>query len=329
MAHHYSYGTATNSADLLSKLNTFVVTTCGWTLHDDQSAGSPAYYVWSSVGESGTEAIYIRCTYGTTDGLVLTAYRYWNNATQTGYQASPAYAVTSYAIWSDHDASFNYFFFGDLDKIAVVTKTAGSVYYFGSFGILKSLWSRNVAVTANSESAGSDVVIEVDATTPFTVNNYYGIVNGNDVTGDYERILVTAIDPGVSITATLAGNHPAGALIGEDPAPNYINKYSSLSTTYLIDALGTAARSHTIVASGSSGGWVTQTDPDARQGFTWLWPVFAYASANQEARGSYKDIYQTGGGNLSSEDTVTVGSTVYKCFNASTYGWLAIKEQTT
>lgn len=265
MAYNYSYGTATNSANLLSLLNTFVVTTCGWTLHDDQSAASPAYYVWKSTGESGTEAIFIKCTYGTTDGLVLTAYRYWNNATQIGYQASPAYTVTTYGIWSDHDASFNYFLFGDLDRIAVVTKTAGSIYYFGSFGILTSVWSRSIATTANSEIAGTGVVIEVDVTTPFTINKYYGIVNGNNITGDYERILVTAINPGVSITATLAGAHPAGAIIGEDPQPNYINRYGSASQIYLIGPTGTAAQAHSFFTAASFTP-VVYTDPDARQG---------------------------------------------------------------
>jgi hypothetical protein len=327
MAYNYSYGTATNSANLLSLLNTFVVTTCGWTLHDNQSGGSPAYYVWTSAGESGKEAIYIRCTYGTTDGLVLTAYRYWDNAAHVGYQASPAYAVTTYGIWSDHDASFNYFLFGDLDRIAVVTKTVGSVYYFASFGIVTSVWSRNIAVSANSETAGSSVVIEVDITTPFTVNQYYGIVNGNNATGDYERIQVTAINPGVSITATIAGNHPAGAIIGEDPQPNYINRYSSTTSVYLIGPTGTAAQTHSLFVSGSFTP-VIVTDPDARQNYTWLFPLMAYQSVAQEYRGNLKEIYATGGSNLSSEDTVTVGSDVYKCFNSSSYGWIAIKEQT-
>lgn len=327
MAYQYSYGTATNSANLLSLLNTFVVTTCGWTLRDDQSAGSPAYYVWSSVGESGDEAIYIRCTYGTTDGLVLTAYRYWDNAAHVGYQASPIYAVTTYGIWSDHDASFNYFLSGDLDRISVVTKTVGSVYYFSSFGIISSAWSRDVAVTANSENAGAGVVIEVDATTPFTVNNYYGIVNGNNAVGDYERILITAINPGVSITATLAGNHPAGALIGEDPQPNYVGRYGATgNAAIMIGPTGTAAQTNALFIATS---WtpVLYTDPDARQGLTWLFPAMLSQATAQEYRGDLKEIYVTGGSNLSSEDTITVGAVVYKCFNLSGYSWLAIKEQ--
>ena len=38
MAYHSTSGTATNTADLLLKLKDFLVTTCGWTLHDDGSA---------------------------------------------------------------------------------------------------------------------------------------------------------------------------------------------------------------------------------------------------------------------------------------------------
>jgi len=72
MAYHSTSGTATNTADLLTKLKDFLVTTCGWTLHDDGSATAEPYYVLKSVGESGNEDIYIQFINDTASTMRMT-----------------------------------------------------------------------------------------------------------------------------------------------------------------------------------------------------------------------------------------------------------------
>jgi hypothetical protein len=324
--------TATNTADFFTKLSTFVVTTCGWTLLEDGSAAGTPYMVWSSVGETGNEKIYIKLTNGAlTNSLSLNTYRYWAaGAPGTGQNPSPASDNTASIMTSD-SASFLYWLYGDLDRIAIVTKI-GATYYMSSFGILTSAWSRSFATTANSETAGSGVVIEVDSTAMFTVNKYYLIGNTNDATGIFERVQVTAIDPGVSITATIANNHPAGAIIGEDPRPNYVQRYGAIAGISMIGPTGVVASPGSLMAY-SDWAPATYSAPDNRQGLYWLYPYLVYLSATDayEYRGSLKEIYALAAGALSSEDTVTVGSTIYKFFGSAstlnTYGRVAIKQE--
>jgi hypothetical protein len=332
MAHAYSQGSATNTADFFTKLNTFVVTTCGWTLLDNQSGlGTDPYYIWSSVGESGEEKIFIRCTNGTAqaDYLSLHTYRYWNEGTQTGVDPAPAFAYTTNSFPVDDDLVFTYFLYGDLDAVQIVVKI-GNTYYFASFGLLTSTYSRTMATTSNAETAGSNVVIEVDATTAFTAGQYYGIINSNSgATGQsYERILVSAIDPGVSITATLANNHAAGAVVGVDPRPNYVAT-KAIGTCSMLGTSG-AALTYTGFATATI---IGSSDPDARQGLYWLYPIWLYqgTEATQEVRGTLKNVYVSGVGlaatPLASEDTITVGATIYKYFITSSWGSLAIKQE--
>ncbi len=90
MAYHSTSGTATNTADLLVKLKDFLVTTCGWTLHDDGSAQAEPYYVLKSVGESGNEDIYIQIINDTanSDCISVKGYLYWNAATHVGVKVA-------------------------------------------------------------------------------------------------------------------------------------------------------------------------------------------------------------------------------------------------
>jgi hypothetical protein len=322
--------TATNTADFFTKLSTFVVTTCGWTLTEDGSAAATPYMVWSSVGETGNEKTFIKLTNGAlTNSLSLNTYRYWAaGAPGTGYDPSPASDNTT-SIFTADSSSFLYWLYGDLDRIAIVIQV-GATYYFSSFGIIVSAWSRAFATTANSESAGSNVVVEVSSTTPFTVNQYYGLVNSNNATGAYERVQVTAINPGVSVTlAVMANNHPAGAVLGEDPRPNYVQKYSAAAGVSICGPTGTLTTLYT-AGLASSFDPATYSDPDARQSFYWLYPVFVYQTTDQEFRGTLKEIYIVDAGALSSQDTITVGAVVYKFFGSastlSVYGKLAIKQ---
>jgi hypothetical protein len=266
----------------------------------------------------------------TVNALGLFTYRHWDATAHTGSNPSPAYANTTASIWSHESSSFNYYLYGDLDAIYIITQD-GSTYNFSAFGILTSAWVASFATTANAESAGADVVIEVDDTSMFTEGQYYSILNSNNASGQCEKILISDIDPGVSITATLANDHPAGAVIGEDPRPNYVCSYSgTVNMAGLTAAVGTVGNvvlttPYSLVSIPTIS---TATDPEARQGYTWLFPLFVYntTTAIQEFRGTLKEVYWTGGSNVVSTDTITVGSTVYKFFAAATPTDIAIKQ---
>jgi len=316
MAGNYNHtsGTATNTSDLIAKLDTFVVAR-GWS----QLYHSGTTYIWTSNGELSNEKIFIEMS---VSGSSLNS-RIARYATEGGSVSSTVPTNASGFITSS-TSSHLYWFFGDKDRIAVVTKIA-TTYYFGSFGVLDSVWSREFAVSSNAESAGSNVVIEVDTTDPFTVGEYYQIVNDNDSNGNYEPVLVTEIVAGVSITvASLAANHPAGALIGEDPRPNYATRGSPYTTAHMHTIAGAAADASAEGFSVLSG----YMAPENRKGLYLLFPRLVYVNISEayDLRGKFKEIYRCGATNIASEDTITTVDTVYRVFNTSIWGWMAIKE---
>lgn len=325
MAMHTASGTATNTANLWTLLRTFVETTCGWTVHDDQSGAGTPYMIWSTIGEGGTDKCFIRmednASYVNT--LQLYTYRFWDAAAHTGNDVSPAYPASTVQIKTVDASSFLYWFFGDLDAIHVVTKIS-TTYYLGFFGIMDSIWSHDYAITANSETAGSDVVVEVDDTAIFTVDQYYGMINKNNATGSYEKVRCKAIDPGVSITLyTMANNHPAGAILGEDPYPNAVGLDIAAFSLYTIRYDGGLITTHTV---SSWTGLLNYADPDVRQGLIWIMPIGYLSTAGPDLRGFVRHAYGTGDSTLANEDTITVGSEVYKFFTLASTMRVAIRQ---
>ena len=135
MAYHSIQGLAHGRLDLLNQLRTFLVTTTGWTLHDDQSADPQPYFVFKSHGESGAEDVYLQFRISTTSGRIhVAAFQYWIAATHTGVNEA---SHTSYTYLRVEDsADFIFWLFADLDHVFVVTKLV-STYYGRYSGWLK------------------------------------------------------------------------------------------------------------------------------------------------------------------------------------------------
>ena len=232
MAYHSISGTANNTADLLVKLKDFLVTTCGWTLHDDGSALADPYYVLKSVGESGMEDIYIQfINDSSSDCISVKGYLYWNAATHAGVKVVFSSGAT--VISTRDSAQFLYWLYGDLDHVCVVTKITAT-YYLNYSGIIKRYWSGAVALTQEAVTAGNGVVIQVNDASIFTPGSYYTIKDDANI----ERVQVTVKDtestPNTITVATLAAAYSSGAKVGEDPQPVIIGRNNMPGNFYAL-----------------------------------------------------------------------------------------------
>ena len=186
MAYHSIQGLAHGRLDLLNQLRTFLVTTTGWTLHDDQSADPQPYFVFKSHGESGAEDVYLQFRISTTSGRIhVAAFQYWDAATHTGVNEA---SHTSYTYLRVEDsADFIFWLFADLDHVFVVTKLV-STYYGHYSGLLKRFWSGAIALTQAAVTAGSGVVLQVNDATVVTPGQDYVIKDDAGI----ERVRVSA-----------------------------------------------------------------------------------------------------------------------------------------
>lgn len=317
MAWQYTSGMALHTADFLTQLNAFMVSTLGWTLHDDLSGGSPPTRVYFSSGEDGQKQIYARLFDSTTvDRIGCGVMRYWDNTSHTAYNEIPIYAASGQALVTDDDASFPYWFYGNKDVVYAVTKVA-SVYRCLGLGRYESVYSSAFTTTVNAETAGTDVQIEVVNGALFTAGKKYSIVNCNNASGVPELVTVSAVN-GNTLTATLANNHAAGALIGEMPLCAFYNNGSSdFGSIYVIGSTGGV-----VTCYPSTLDEVTGMAADGWQGLRWLVPIFFYYS--NYLYGALRNVLRVGYSGLASEDTITVDGVVYKFFNVYNNRGIAI-----
>lgn len=329
MSYHSTFGTANNTADLLIKLKDFLVTTCGWTLHDDGSALAEPYYVLKSSGESGMEDIYIQFINdnASTDCISVKGYLYWNAGTHVGVKMVFSSGATTIA--TKDSAQFLYWLYGDLDHVCMVTKIVAT-YYLHYSGIIKRYWSGAVAITQAAVSAGSNVVIQVNDASLFTVGSYYIIKDDANI----ERVQVTARDtastPNTITVATLAAAYAIGAKVGEDPQPVIIGRNNMPGNFYALNKWnGWASATGQVGNCGSvTSTFIGYADPDARSGLVMMFPwlVAMTGTGNEEMRGELIDVYSIGSGAGDSEDVLDLGTSTYKMFNLTNGGWCAIKE---
>lgn len=328
MAYHSISGTANSTADLLIKLKDFLVTTCGWTLHDDGSGLADPYYVLKSAGESGMEDIYIQfINDASSDCISVKGYLYWNPDTHTGVKVVFSSGTT--VITTRDSAQFLYWLYGDLDHVCVVTKITAT-YYLNYSGIIKRYWSGAVALIQEAVTAGSNVVIQVNDASIFTAGGYYIIKDDANI----ERVQVIAKDtgptPNTITIATLAAAYAGGAKIGEDPQPVIISRNNMPGNFYGLNRWNgySSATGQPGNCGVASGGFANSADPDARSGLVTMFPwlVAMTGTGNEELRGELIEVYSIGSGAGDSEDVLDLGAATYKMFNLSGGGWCAIKE---
>ena len=328
MAYHSTSGTSANTTDLASCLRDFLITTCGWRLHDS-AAFSPTvpWWVLASAGETGGEEIYVMLVNDSwASRLSIRVFQYWDPAAHVPVGEAWDFDFTYVNTGA---TPFLYWIYADLDHFFIVTKLGAS--YFGQYtGLLRRFWSGLVAVTQAPTAAGANVVIPVDNATIFTVPENYVIKDRQSI----ERVRViardTAVNPHTVTLETLANAYETGARIGEDPQPLIAGRGSSPGSFYAVSrfdgyASQTGQQGACYLADGGARAFA---DPDARYGRHTLFPWLAAMTEGgaQELRGELIEVYGLGDGAADSEDVLEIGSSTYKVFNLSGPGFCAVKE---
>ena len=326
MAYHYATEACANTADMFAKINTFLVTTVGWTLHDDQSGAATPYRVYRSPGEASVGFRYLQVLLVSTTFVNFRMYRFWDADTHTGTYQVGQTSTTQGILGATSE--FVVFFMGDLDNFFVVIKIS-DVYRIAGMAKLTTLYADGTAVTTDAVSSGSDVVIPVDDDS-FFEEGFYEIANTNSATGATEIVEVTNVGVGEITVATLANNHPAGAIISKQAIPfalfNHTTNADVVFTFRINDTAGTTAVSGTSAAPATA-----VLSPDAIEAKFQLWPGWVYYPTDNMVYGHPSVIFKISTTDLSSEDLITVNGTEYIVFNAtrspfSTAGRTAIKK---
>ncbi len=322
----------------------------GWDLTENNLDDTNPNVTLHSTGNSGTEDFYIRLCKETANLLSVYSCRYWVSGAAPNasllIQMMPL--TVEYSVQFADAANVQYWIYGDKDKILIVTRpTAGAVYYFAYFGLITSAWTRFYTTTVQPHVTG-DTVIHVDDASSFVVGQRYEIASlnatagntgGTATQGNFEQVICVAKDTNssdhnITISPGLANNQASGARIGLDIRP-VITSLAASTTCHMINAVGANTTASGVVNYQSSSSLVPPTggDPDARQRYFWLFPllVTGVVVTAPEYRGYLTDVYCTSGTpgtgfpQILTEDTITVGATVYKAFNTNNASWIAIR----
>lgn len=134
----FETGTATDHADLFSKLRTFLVaadpTGPAWTELDYDAVNNTAIFL--APGLSGTEEIHVGFGYvesAGTDAYALTGWMFRSYNGSLGHQSQPGHSGLGYhPLWDD---SMTYWFIANGQRVIVVTKvsTVYTASYLGKF----------------------------------------------------------------------------------------------------------------------------------------------------------------------------------------------------
>lgn len=327
MSYHSTSGMAASSVDMLGRLKAFLVTTCGWTLHDDQMALAQPYFVAASHGESGKEDIYLQFIKDANANMIsVHGSLYWDLVSHVAVKDT--FANGSTAFMTKDSTSFLYWIYADLDHVFIVTKIVAT--YYGHYsGIIRRFWSDRIAVTQGSVSAGSNVAAQVDDASIFTEGSYYIIKDNANIERARITTVNTASTPNTVTFATLVKGYSAGAKIGEDPQPVIVGRTANPGQFFALNKFDGYANTNGHSGSSSSfSSLPVYTDPDVRYGLIAMFPWFAcmVGIGYEEFRGELIDVYCIGSGAGASEDVIDLGTSTYKMFNLDTANWVAVKE---
>lgn len=236
-----------------------------------------------------------------------------------------------------------YWLFIDKDRVIVITKDASGFYTYCYAGAIQSYYDISTkAVITSAISPGAGVVIPVNDTTRFTVGEkvqiqgvaptdfftHTGLDNRVRKFIRTEHFTITAINPGVSITAAaINGNYSIGSKIASDiqntvltvegtrwaqalNKPNSTNSFAS----------GDQAEQMYLVQPAVSSTYSALTDLNDRTNQFILWP-FIVSSENltnysgKEVRGQLKGVFTAGTGTGASEDIIEINGQQYIIFS--------------
>lgn len=238
-----------------------------------------------------------------------------------------------------------YWFIGNKDRILIVTKTDNeyNYCYAGTF----SQYSPSVphALTTADIYAGSSVEVPINVLKgEFEVGQRMFIADVTDRGGGWykgeleniprlfkamEMFEISDVNPGISITiSSLKNNYPSGSRIAYDPQPvgvtlgdldrvQMLNCINTVNTIGSIDMAENIAKLQTV-----SDEIVNASGGASRRNTYALWPINIVnsdtdaASSGTEARGCLIGVFAVSNtGDLSSEDTIAVGSNSYMIFD--------------
>jgi len=207
---------SSKQADVMADTSTWMQA-MGWVLEDTVSATN---HVLSSLGEAGDQNKGWLQLSVSGNNVYFTAWTWWNTATHTGYgQACDFSGQNFFAA----NAAGNYYLYGSKDLV-MYSYNAGSPYAWGHWP--KRVVTKPYATLSGAVSAGSSVVIALDNTERFYLNDYYTICDFS--TGTREKVQVTTVSAGVSVTvATLANNYSAGSILAQVPTTFGMSCYPS------------------------------------------------------------------------------------------------------
>lgn len=210
----------------------YSTTGLGWTLHDSSYATDESnitagdYYVLYSAGESGKEDLYMKVTYSATANInQITMHLYWNASTHAGVTS-----MTAVSNWQVADVTAGtMYIYADMDSVVVGTYI-GTGKYACAFGILDALYDRTIATSAGSVTAGSSVVITVDAVPASWVVGKHVVIRDN---ANIERIAISNIS-GTDVTfTTVVASYSAGCKLAQD-YPVACSNSNSLLGAYIV-----------------------------------------------------------------------------------------------
>ena len=245
---YLKYYGAGNQATVMTDTSTYLQA-MGWTL---EKAVSGSRHFLSTRGEDGTHQKFWLDLQVSGNYINKYVYSFINTTTDTGYGGSYGNIATSiYRV--DCSAAGYLKMYGSKDLVYWGYSSSSTPNQTGDnwFGVVPYdlIIPKPYAILANSEVAGAGVTIEVNNTDGFQRNDYYQIFD--PATGCRERIQITAINAGVSVTATLANNYSAGSIIAYLPHSGFISSQgTAVNVLYPCCPIGVSGTGNAVSANG-------------------------------------------------------------------------------
>lgn len=191
----------------------------GWTVHDSSYAGgnedAPAtddWVVFKSSGENGKRSLYIRLLFSTlANGIVRhSSGLYWNASTNAW--VSGLYSGQNVNCGPTTGSGWNLYIYGSLDHLYIIIGNGTALYGRAILIPEYPIHDDTVATTTSAVTAGTGVVVPVDAVpSSWAVGKAVYVASATAM----EKNTITNIS-GLNVTMTLANNHASGARIARD-----------------------------------------------------------------------------------------------------------------